>query len=242
MSSDTAISGLAASPVPVGRGEALGVRATDVALAVVLGCAALALYVALGLRLAQGQYLDYYNLAFDFDPARYVSTYAGSPADPGGFKHPLILLLRPLALPFLAAGFDPKQASVLVMTGFGGATVALCFLFSASDPLRPAGGGGADGAVRADRHPVVHLDHRRGVRPGRIRRRRALAADGHPAGRPPGGGWARSGVATLRDRGVLLRRHDDQRDAGVRGGTAGVAAQRGPACWRYVARSYSGWC
>ena len=66
-----------------------------------LGGAALALYVVLGLRLARGQYLDYYNLAFDFDPARYVSTFALPSADPGGFKHPLILLLRPLAWPFL---------------------------------------------------------------------------------------------------------------------------------------------
>ena len=101
----------------------------DFALAALLGSAALGLYVWLGLRLAQGSYLDYYNLAFDFDPARYVSTFAQSPADPGGFKHPLILLLRPLALPFLAAGFDAKQASVLVMAGFGGGTVIVCYLF-----------------------------------------------------------------------------------------------------------------
>ncbi len=101
----------------------------DLALAAVLGFVALALYVVLGLRLASGAYLDYYNLAFDFDPARYVSTFALSPPDPGGFKHPLILLLRPLAFPFLAMGFDPKQASALVMAGFGGGTVAVCFLF-----------------------------------------------------------------------------------------------------------------
>jgi hypothetical protein len=129
MSSDTAFSGLAASPVPLGRGEASGIQAADIVLAVLLGCAALALYVVLGLRLAQGQYLDYFNLAFDFDPARYVGTFAQSPPDPGGFKHPLILLLRPLALPFLGLGFEAKQASVLVMTGFGAATVAVCFLF-----------------------------------------------------------------------------------------------------------------
>jgi hypothetical protein len=105
------------------------VEGADVALAMILGAVALVLYVVPGLRLASGKYLDYYNLAFDFDPARYVSTFALSPADPGGFKHPLILLLRPLALPFLAVGLDPKQASVLVMAMFGGGTVALCFLF-----------------------------------------------------------------------------------------------------------------
>ena len=105
------------------------IQPADLLLAAVLGCAALTLYVVLALRLARGAYLDYYNLAFDFDPARYVSTFALSPADPGNFKHPLILLLRPLAWPFLAVGFDPKQASALVMAAFGGGTVVACFLF-----------------------------------------------------------------------------------------------------------------
>ncbi len=129
MSSDTADSGLPAYAAGLASDEADGVLAADIVLAVVLGGAALALYVVLGLRLAQGQYLDYYNLAFDFDPARYLSTFAQSPPDPGGFKHPLILLLRPLALGFLALGFDPKQAAVLVMTGFGAGSVAVCYLF-----------------------------------------------------------------------------------------------------------------
>lgn len=114
-----------------GRDNAGGgeIRSADLVLAAVLGGAALALYGVLALRLARGAYLDYYNLAFDFDPARYVSTFALSPADPGGVKHPLILLLRPLALPFLAVGLDAKQASAMVMAAFGGGTVAVCFLF-----------------------------------------------------------------------------------------------------------------
>ncbi len=106
-----------------------GLLQADVLLAAVLGLAALALYVALGLRLARGAYLEYYNLAFDFDPARYVSTFAQANPDPGGFKHPLILLLRPLAWPFLAAGLDSKQASAMVMAGFGCGSVVLCYLF-----------------------------------------------------------------------------------------------------------------
>jgi hypothetical protein len=119
------------APALHGRDKAGGgeLRSADLLMAAVLGVAALALYVVLGLRLARGQYLDYYNLAFDFDPARYVSTFALAPADPGNFKHPLILLLRPLAWPFLAAGLDPKQASAMVMACFGGGTVAVCFLF-----------------------------------------------------------------------------------------------------------------
>ena len=114
-----------------GRGDAEGpkIHLADLLLAAVLGGVALALYAVLALRLARGQYLDYYNLAFDFDPARYVSTFAQSPADPGNFKHPLILLLRPLAWPFLASGLDAKQASALVMVGFGGGSVAVCYLF-----------------------------------------------------------------------------------------------------------------
>jgi len=114
------------------RGDNAGgseIQPIDLALAAVLGGVALALYGVLAIRLARGAYLDYYNLAFDFDPARYVSTFALSPADPGNFKHPLILLLRPLAWPFLALGLDPKPASALVMAGFGGGTVAVCFLF-----------------------------------------------------------------------------------------------------------------
>jgi hypothetical protein len=105
------------------------IRAVDRWFAIGIGLCALALYAVLGLRLARGVYLDYYNLAFDFDPIRYVGTFGLSPADPGGIKHPLILLLRPLAWPFLAAGLDAKQASVLVMACFGGGTVAIGFLF-----------------------------------------------------------------------------------------------------------------
>src|SRR5580658_2742276 len=102
------------APASIGRDDAEGanIQAADLLLAALLGGVALALYVVLALRLARGQYLDYYNLAFDFDPARYVSTFALSPPDPGNFKHPLILLLRPLAVPFLAMGFNAKQASV----------------------------------------------------------------------------------------------------------------------------------
>jgi hypothetical protein len=96
--------------------------------AALAGCA-IALYAALGLRLARGVYLEYYNLAFDFDPIRYVGTFGLTPADAGGIKHPLVLLLRPLAWPFLAVGLDAKQSAVLVMTCFGGGSIAICYLF-----------------------------------------------------------------------------------------------------------------
>lgn len=95
-------------------------------------------YAGFGLRLARGIYLDYYNLAFDFDPPRTLQTLALSPPNPQGFRHPLMLLLRPLAWPFLAGGLSPKQAAVLVMVTFGAGTVALCWLFlRTADVERP---------------------------------------------------------------------------------------------------------
>jgi hypothetical protein len=103
-------------------------------VAAVVYVAAMALYAPLAWRLARGRYLDYYNLAFDFDPFRTLQTLALSPADLQGFKHPLIVLLRPLAWFLVNLGVDPKPAAAFEMVVFGSGTVALCFLF-----LRMAG-------------------------------------------------------------------------------------------------------
>jgi hypothetical protein len=94
----------------------------------------LALYGTLAFRLAQGAYLDYYNFAFDFDPIRTVDALASPTPDFLGVKHPLFVLLRPLAWPFLLIGLTAKESAALVLAGFGSATVALCYLF-----LRKAG-------------------------------------------------------------------------------------------------------
>lgn len=102
---------------------------TDFALMAVFVLLSLGLYGALGYRLAQGAYLDYYNLAFDFDPPRTVDTLTAWPPDFQNFKHPLLVLLRPLAWPFVAAGLTPKETAAAVMAVFGAATVALCFVF-----------------------------------------------------------------------------------------------------------------
>jgi hypothetical protein len=91
-------------------------------------------YARFGLRLAQGAYFDFFNLAFDFDPPLTLGTFTSSAAEPQGFRHPLMSLLRPLAWPFLAAGLMPKEAAVLVIVTFGAGTVGLCLLF-----LRVAG-------------------------------------------------------------------------------------------------------
>jgi hypothetical protein len=87
------------------------------------------LYGVLAFRLAQGSYLDYFNLAFDFDPIRTVNAIAGTPPDFLNVKHPLIVLLRPLAWPLLMAGLTAKESVALIMAGLGSATVALCFVF-----------------------------------------------------------------------------------------------------------------
>ena len=102
---------------------------SDLAFAGILAIVAFAAYAAFAIRLAQGQYMDYYNLAFDFDPPRYVALLAHDVYERGNVKHPLILLLRPLAWPLLAAGVAPKAAAGLVMAGFGAASVAVVFLF-----------------------------------------------------------------------------------------------------------------
>lgn len=95
----------------------------------------LAFYGVLAFRLAQGAYLDYYNFAFDFDPIRTVETFTASPPDFQNVKHPLIVLLRPLAWPLTMIGLTGKEAASLVMAGFGAATVALCFVFLRKAPI-----------------------------------------------------------------------------------------------------------
>jgi hypothetical protein len=101
----------------------------DTLTAILLVAGGLALYATLALRLADGMYLDYYNLGFDFDPSRYVQAMALSPPDYFDVKHPLMIMLRPLAWPFLQAGLAPRQAAVLVMATLGALRVVLCWLF-----------------------------------------------------------------------------------------------------------------
>ena len=107
----------------------LPVNRMDLRMAALFALGALGLYAALGLRLAQGQYFDFYNFAFDFDPPRSVAILALEEHERGNVKHPLFVLLRPLAWPLLAAGFAPKQAAALVMAGLGAATVGVVFLY-----------------------------------------------------------------------------------------------------------------
>ena len=87
------------------RGSA-PLRVADAAVAVLWFAVAWIVYAGFGLRLAQGFFSEYYNLAFDFDPPRTLQTLALSPADPQGFRHPLIVVAAAagLAVPRRRAG------------------------------------------------------------------------------------------------------------------------------------------
>lgn len=102
----------------------------DIAIALVLTVLFFFLYANFGLRLAQGVYFDYLNLAFDFDPPYFIDFLVGSLPSGINYKHPLSRIFRLFASPFLLFGFEPKEAAVLVMALFGSLTVALVYVFS----------------------------------------------------------------------------------------------------------------
>lgn len=101
----------------------------DLAIALVLASGFFFLYAHFGLRLAQGIYFDYLNLAFDFDPPYFIDFLVGTLPSGVNYKHPLSMLFRPFASLFLVFGFEPKAAAALVMALFGGLTVALVYAF-----------------------------------------------------------------------------------------------------------------
>jgi hypothetical protein len=104
-------------------------RVSDGAIAVALFLGAGALYAGFALRLAEGRLFEYFNLAFDFDASRVLALLAGSPPDPMGFKHPLMLYLRPLGLAVMAFDVPGKAAAAIVMAAVGAASTSLVFLF-----------------------------------------------------------------------------------------------------------------
>lgn len=111
---------------PPSRAPRLGRADAWAALAFML--AGLALYGGLALRLAEGRLYDYYNLAFDWDASRVLSMLTDSPPDGMGFKHPLMIALRPLGLGFMALGLAPKQAAGMTMALSGALTLGVVFL------------------------------------------------------------------------------------------------------------------
>lgn len=101
----------------------------DLVASVVLFTFAIGLYGTFALRLAQGIYSDYLNLAFDFDPYLMLSLLTEDPPEKLGFKHPLLFLLRPLGLGLTSAGLPAKAAAGMVMSAFGAGAVVLVWWF-----------------------------------------------------------------------------------------------------------------
>jgi hypothetical protein len=113
-------------------------RRLDLLVTLLFLAVSLLIYGTLAYRLAQGRFLDYWNLGFDFDPARMVQTLAQADPDRYGFKHPLIILWRPFAWPFLALGLTAKESTALLVALFGSGTVAMTFrMFRAIEIARP---------------------------------------------------------------------------------------------------------
>lgn len=101
----------------------------DLAIALALASGFFWLYAHFGIRLAQGIYFDYLNLAFDFDPPYFIDFLVGTLPSGVNYKHPLSMLFRPFASLFLLFGFEPRAAAALVMALFGCLTVALVYAF-----------------------------------------------------------------------------------------------------------------
>jgi len=107
----------------------------DVRIGLTLFIVFFILYSVLAFRLAQGDFLFYYNYGFDLDPARFVAMFAGDHSlyperfVKGGPKHPLLYLLHPLAWPFQLAGFDVRTSASLAKAIIGSGTVVLVFNF-----------------------------------------------------------------------------------------------------------------
>lgn len=85
----------------------------------IVGIAGL-IYLPLAWRLSQGLFLDYWNLAFDFDPEKFVAAYAGDFNYRGEFRHALIMLLYPFGFVLREAGLGAKGAAA-ILTGVLGA-------------------------------------------------------------------------------------------------------------------------
>jgi hypothetical protein len=102
----------------------------DICVAIVFCVCFFFLYSHFGLRLAQGIYFDYLNLAFDFDPPYFIDYLVGKLPTSVNYKHPLSMVFRPFADLFLLTGFPPKAAAALVMALFGALTVALVYGFT----------------------------------------------------------------------------------------------------------------
>jgi hypothetical protein len=91
-----------------------------------------ALYAVLALRIAEGTYLEHFNLLFDLDSEAYATTLTRPLAELfephfGILKHPLVTWLALLARPWLALGFEAPAAAGLTTASAATAAVVLCW-------------------------------------------------------------------------------------------------------------------
>jgi hypothetical protein len=117
----------------------------DLLLALLLSVASAATYAWLALPLARSVCFDYINLLFDFDPAYFVRYLTAPLADQGlNYKHPLWMIFRPLASPFLLNGWTAKESATLAMTLTAGLSVGLAYVYARLAGLgRPESGAAA---------------------------------------------------------------------------------------------------
>ena len=101
----------------------------DMILALCVALAGFAFYLQISLLLSQGVYYHYYNLAFDYDPSRVFSLLTDPSPDKMGFKHPLLILFRPLGLLLMATGLSPQTSVAVVMATCGAGTLTLAWAF-----------------------------------------------------------------------------------------------------------------
>ncbi len=121
---------------PVGIvGRKLAGLSLDARVAVAIFGLALLGYGVLALRIAAGDYLDYWNLVFDFDSRRYAEAIARPRADwasdtsVGGPKHPLLHFWAIIAQPLTWIGFSWKQAASLTASIAGAGAAGFAYLY-----------------------------------------------------------------------------------------------------------------
>ena len=101
---------------------------TDLMLAAIVSFVGFLVYASMAWRLAQGVYFDYYNLAFDYDPEKFVEAFVGNAEYRGEFRHPLIMLLHPLGALLADAGLGTKGAAGLMMALLGALRLGMILL------------------------------------------------------------------------------------------------------------------
>lgn len=117
---------------PVGQPARYKSQLLDAAIALALLVGSFTLFSSFSVRLAETHYFDFINLAFDWDPAYFVRDLTEDVLIDGrgiSFKHPLWMLFRVTAAPFLALDYPHKAAAALSITLLSACAVALAYVY-----------------------------------------------------------------------------------------------------------------